>query len=245
MKGLVLALALLVAFHGGRGAACAEDRVDLRLVIAIDVSVSMDQRERMTAQAGFAEAFLDPRVIAAITSGPRGQIAVTCFLWGGEDQVLLLLPWTRVDGPAAGRTVAATIAATPFPTLQRGTATGDALRYAASLLAASPFASERQVVNIASDGVSNAGTQVATMRADLLAAGVTINAMPVLTEGPGTDTPAMAAWNAVVSKFFETRVIGGPDAFVEPARGADDLVAAVRRKLIREIGGPMIVAGLR
>lgn len=247
MRCLAFALCLILVAQSppAISRAAAEDRVDVQLVLALDASTSMSALEREIERAGFAAAFRDPRVARAVTSGPRGRIAVICFLWGGPGQQRLLVPWTLVDGPAAASGFAAALEAVDLQALRRGTAVGDALRYAGALFEESPFEGGRRVVNVASDGVQNAGPDLGPARAALLAAGVTINGMPILASAERPDPRRHGmSWNAAVTRFFAMELVGGPSSFVEVAEGPDDLVPAVRRKLLREINGPALVAGL-
>lgn len=242
MRRLVLALGLLLSAQAAEADATRGLPVDLELVLALDASASMDAEERAIERAGFAAAFRDPAVLRAIRSGPLGRIGVACFAWGGDTEQRVLVAWTLIDGPAAAAAVASAIDGARIVRMRRGTAFGGALRFAGALLAASPFEGRRAVVNITSDGIQNVGSALAPARAGLIEAGVTINGMPIL-DGLGTAGSAgRQAWNATLLGFFEGSVIGGPAAFIEPAGGAEDLVAAVRRKLLREIGEPALVA---
>ena len=249
MRCFAFAFALSLIFFAQAPAiippAAAGDRVDVQLVLALDASTSMSARERAVERGGFAAAFRDPIVARAITSGPRGRIAVICYLWGGPEQQRLLVPWTLIDGPAAAARFAAALEAGEPRALRRGTAFGDALRHAAALFGSSPFEGGRRVVNIASDGVQNAGPDLGPYRAALLEAGVTINGMPILTHlGPPDPRQRGIGWNAAVTRYFTTEVAGGPASFVEVVSDPRDMVPAARRKLLREINEPALVADL-
>jgi hypothetical protein len=240
----IAALSASLWLHAGPSSAA--EPVDVELVIAMDVSASMDGAERQVQLKGFADAFSRPEIVAAIQGGRHGRIAVTVFEWGGPGLQTVIVPWRLVDGEASSAALSQALARRVPGRLNRGTAIGDALRNAATLLAESPYRGDRRVVDLSGDGTSNRGTSVGAAKALLLGSGVTINGLPVAysSETASTedsDEPTLRP--EILVRYFETEIIGGPGAFVEPVLSPDSYSAAIRRKLLREIGGGAAVAG--
>jgi len=238
--GWVLAATVL---FGSAGSLDAADRpapleVDLQLVVASDVSTSMDPEEKQLQLKGFVAAFRNPEVIRAVMRGQRGRMAVTYIEWGGEGRQRVVVPWCLIDGPQAAGAFADKLAATYPGRLSFGTSMGDALVFSAGLFETSGFASERRVIDISGDGKSNKGAPLDLARADVLKRGVTINGLPIVytkRQLASVDVENFAADD--LTSYFLTQVIGGPDAFVEPVWTPAMYPHAIRQKLIREISG--------
>lgn len=202
--------------------------VDMLLVMAVDVSYSVDESEFRLQMDGMALAFQDPAVHRAIKSGTLGRIAVAVTQWSGENQQVVGIPWQIIDGPNAARRLSRQLAAEPRRIGEGGTATGAAMRHAGALLLSAPFHTFRRVMDISSDGRSNRGIWPAKMRDQLAARNITINGLAILNEWPTLDT------------YFETQVIGGPYHFVIVANDYEAYTEAIRIKLLKEIAGPGI-----
>lgn len=221
--------------------------VDVELVIAADVSVSMDREETLLQQNGFAEAFRHPDVLQAIGSGATGRIAVTYFEWGGDGLHRIVVPWTLIDSGESAHRFARKLETSRPARFKRGTSIGSALLKSHRLLRQSGFSGARRIINISGDGMSNKGPDLARARETLLAAGLTINGLPIVYKGHGegmVSDPRLAADPGFLIGYFAREVIGGPNAFVEPVTAVENYADAIRRKLLREIGAPMY-AGLR
>lgn len=237
---------VLITFAWPAERSAASEMVDLELVIATDVSASMSYGERVLQLMGFAEAFRDRTVQQAILAGRQGKIAVTVMEWGGEGRQTVIVPWTLVDGPASADALAETIGSRVPDQLTHGTAIGDALARAESLFAASPYAGTRQVIDVSGDGTSNRGIPIATVRARLVGKGISINGLPIAFGAEQRDEsgrPDQVSAADLIA-YFESEVIGGPAAFVQPAVTLDGFREAVRRKLLREIQGFEMIASL-
>lgn len=229
IAGLLFAICMSsVAFAG--------ERIDLALVIAADVSTSMDPREKAMQQDGFVAAFRQPEIIDAIGSGKYGCIAVTYIEWGGDRGQRMVVPWTLLKDEADCWMFSLRLAENSPTKLRRGTSISEALSYSASLLRQSGYASDRLVVNISSDGVNSIGREVAPVRRELIADGMTINALVISAQGDEDDEEPNLSPEALFS-YFHREVIGGPGAFAMPVRSAADYPSAIYRKLLREIGG--------
>lgn len=224
----------------------AEPAVDVQLVIAADVSTSMDKEEKELQQQGFVEAFRNPELIRTILSGPAARISVTYIEWGGNRAPKVVVPWTVIDSPASALAFAQRLDANFPARMPRGTALGMILEYASYLLQSSGFEARRSVINVSGDGVNNTQPDLAGARAAALEAGATINGMPIVykgllegvLDGAENDFPP-----EYLVDYFETEVIGGPGAFVEPVTSRQNYANAIMRKLVREIGGNNVSIG--
>lgn len=172
---------------------------------------------------GLSAALSDPAVIAAIAAGPAGRIAVTVVQWSGATQQAVMVPWRIIAGARDAHDVAHAIANTPRMVRPAATSMRAMIDLGVSLLARAPFTARRSVIDVAADGLNNAGGAVTLARDRALAAGVTVNGLAILTEYASLPT------------YFRQFVITGPDAFVEEATSFSDYRRAIRRKLLREI----------
>jgi len=206
--------------------------VDLELVLAVDVSGSMDTQERLLQRDGYVQAFLHPDVIAAIGSGLNGRIAVSYVEWAGPRSQTLVMPWRVVDGQKTAEAVSAELARAESPRI-RGTSISSALAFSGALFDNNGFSSGRQVIDISGDGPNNMGPPVVPVRDAVLARGITINGLPVTLRPSGSwSLPA-----GLLDMYYEDCVIGGPGAFFLSVRAPEQLADAIRRKLVLEIAG--------
>jgi hypothetical protein len=231
--------ALAAPFLLSGRAARAQQPVDIELVLAVDVSRSVDEVEQEMQFKGYAAAFRDPKLIEGICAGPLGQIAVTLFTWSDWHIQELLIPWTRIDGRAGAHRVADALDAAPRRTWLYTSISG-AMDYAANLFGQG-YEGTRKVVDISGDGVSNSGRPVADARADALAKGIVMNGLAVVDRSP----QPWAAGLPPLDDYYRDEVIGGPGAFLMVAEGFGAFESAVKRKIIREIAsapphGPLV-----
>jgi hypothetical protein len=222
-----------------RARAEEQEPVDVELVLAVDVSRSVDSEEQELQFRGYAAAFRDPKLIEGIAGGPIGQIAVTMFTWSDWHIQEVLVPWMKIDGMASAERVAATIDAAPRRAWLYTSISG-AMDFASGLFG-QRFEGTRKVVDISGDGVNNSGRSVADARADALAKGIVLNGLAVLDRAP----QPWAAGLPPLDEYYRTEVIGGPGAFLMVAEGFDAFETAVKRKIIREIAtapqpGPLV-----
>ena len=211
----------------------AAEQVDLELVMAIDISGSIDQDEARLQREGYINAFRDPQVINAIRGGSNGRIAVAYFEWSSYNVYRLVLDWTTVGDVASSNALADRLAAMPIMRGMRTSISG-AIDYAIPLFDRSGFDSARRVLDISGDGPNNDGGLITVFRDRAIAKGITINGLPIINDRPNQfGFPTMPD----LDKYYEGCVIGGPGAFVEVARDFGDFERAVRRKLILEIAG--------
>ena len=227
LRLLLLSLCLLC------GPATAQTReVDIELVLAVDVSRSMSFAELELQRRGYAEALTSADVINAIQSGLLGRIALTYVEWAGDGAQRVVVPWTEVASADDARRVADKITATFDDSLRR-TSISSALAYAAKSLQSNDFSGLRRVIDVSGDGPNNMGPPVLNARANVLAEGITINGLPLMTLDALSEI-----WGIPDLDIYYTNcVIGGPGAFVVPVLSWPQFPDAVRRKLVLEIAG--------
>lgn len=218
-----------------------ETLVDVALVIAADVSFSMDREERRLQQTGFVAAFRNPDVIRAIESGPAGRIAVTYIEWGGRGRHRVVVPWMVIGDAAGARDFAALLERSTPARFNRGTSIASALAKAHEMLRTGGFASARRIVNISGNGIEQDGAELARVRAELVADDITINGLPIVYDKPLEDIRDALAMRdpSLLLDHFEREVIGGAHAFVEPVVSVESYGTAIGRKILREIASPI------
>lgn len=235
-----LLTALLLACLGQAAPAQDLREVDLELFLAVDVSRSMSPAELEIQRRGYAQALQSDEVIARITGGLIGEIALTYVEWAGAGTQNVVVPWTLVDSPEAARKIAADITNHFDPSLRRTSISG-ALLYARNSIASNEFTGLRRVIDISGDGPNNQGLLAPVARDRVLADGIIINGLPLMTEDILSER-----WGIPdLDVYYENCVIGGPGAFVLPVLGWDAFEAAVKRKLLLEIAGDTPAAEAR
>ncbi|MEI7875347.1 MAG: DUF1194 domain-containing protein [Alphaproteobacteria bacterium] len=214
----------------------ADTPVDLQLVLAVDVSRSIDEVEAELQRRGYIEALTNERVIDAILSGEHKRIAICYTEWAGTHYQVVVIDWTMLDSPAAARRFAEKLAEAPR-TSQSWTAVGAALAHAGQRFESSGFAPKRRVIDVSGDGRTNDGPPAEIVRDKLVAQGIVINGLPVMMNRTNFGRPP----DLMLDKYYEENVIGGPGSFMIVADNFDHFSRAVRTKLVREIsdaGGP-------
>lgn len=204
--------------------------VDLELVLAVDVSPSMDTEERDIQRLGYVEAFRHPEVVSAIRSGLHGRVAVTYVEWSAPTAQTVVVPWRVVEDTGTAASFADELAEAPDAGM-RGTSISGALLFSAALFDGSGFDGMRRVIDVSGDGPNNRGAPVEPTRDGVVARGITVNGLPLMLR-PGGPGPAVQ-----LDVYYEDCVIGGPGAFIVPVWDVADLGEAIRRKLVLEIAG--------
>lgn len=211
----------------------AETPVDLELALAVDVSRSVDMEEARLQRQGYIRAFRDPGVIRAIKSGMLGRIAVGYYEWAGFKYAKVVVGWTLIDSEASAHAFAAALEGDP-PLSARRTSISQAIDFAVPWFDDNGFQGTRRVVDVSGDGPNNWGDLVTHARDRAIAAGITINGLPILNDGRTT----FSRYNIPnLDLYYRDCVIGGPAAFFVVADNFEDFARAVRRKLILEIAG--------
>jgi hypothetical protein len=230
-----LAPVLLVAgmlAASGLGAR-AGTTVDLSLVLAVDVSASMEPVEQELQRAGFIEAFRSPALHDAVRHGVLGRIAVTYLKWAGEAEQSVVIPWTIIEQPPDATMFADRLSQAP-PHSAGFTSISGAIESGVRQLEDSHVESTRQVIDISGDGPNNKGRPVARARDEALAQGIIINGLPIMIHRPSI-FPEMENLDG----YFRDCVIGRPGSFMIPVQASAQFMEAIRAKLIREIAeGP-------
>ncbi len=226
-------IGLLAVFGLALAARAAEREVDLQLVLAADVSGSMDVEEATLQRRGFANALRHPEIIEAISRGPLGRIAVTYVEWAGDHFQSTLVDWTEISDGASAEAFAAAVEKPPVRTALWTSISG-VIFFGLQRFAESDYVSERRVLDISGDGPNNKGLLVETARDRAIAEGITINGLPIVNDRPSRfGLPPLAN----LDLYYEDCVIGGFGSFVVVADGFRDFARAILRKMLLEIAG--------
>jgi hypothetical protein len=214
---------------------CAAERVDLLLVLAADVSGSMDESKFDLQRSGYAAAFSDPRVIEAIRGGPSGRIAVAFIEWSGIVQQKVVIDWTVISNDETARQFGDHILEAPRAFARNSTSISVGIDFAMTQLDSAPYEARRRVIDVSGDGDNNSGRDVTMARDEAIAKGATINGLVILTEAP-------TGWNSDhtnppggLANYYRNNVIGGPGAFVMVAESSNSFGDIIVKKLIAEI----------
>jgi hypothetical protein len=213
----------------GSPARAAEKAVDLELILAVDISRSMDPDEQQMQRNGYVAAITNPDLVAAITHGPNKRIALSYIEWAGPGTQNIVVDWRAIDGAAAAQAFADALAAAPLQTY-RGTSISGGITFAKSRFDDSGFTAPRRVIDVSGDGPNNMGMPIELAREEVVRAGITINGLPIMIKQMGD---FLSVDNLDV--YYQDCVIGGSGAFLEIVRSADQFEAAIRRKLVLEI----------
>ena len=223
---------LFLAVAGNGPAAAERVPVDLELALGIDVSGSVDNEEAKVQRRGYVAAFANPRVIRSIESGYLGRIAVTYFEWAGFDHNKVIAGWRVIHDTESALDFSLALANAPIETARRTSISG-AIRFALRLFEENEFEGKRRILDISGDGPNNFGGYVPPARDRAVAAGITINGLPVMNGEPRMEGgPTLAD----LDLYYENCVIGGPRSFMVIARSFDDIERAIVAKLVYEIG---------
>jgi hypothetical protein len=243
----ILVVFVLVAASGPMRVAGAQDLVpdtsvpaedivdiDLQLVLAVDVSASIDDQEGRLQREGYVKALLDPLVMQAIKAGPHGRIALAYTEWSGPLDRRVVVDWKIVDGPESAKDFAGLLNAAPILGGRRTSISGAIQHAVAMFHKAKALRATRKVIDISGDGPNNGGFYVHRTRYRAFENGITINGLPIHNDRP---SPLGIPATPDIDLYYEDCVIGGPGAFIVVAETLRSFAAAVRRKLILEIAG--------
>src|SRR5712671_3714130 len=206
--------------------------VDVELVLAVDVSYSMDMDELAIQREGYAQAIISKEFLQALKTGPNGKISVTYFEWAASSDQKIIIPWRVIDGPETADAVANEIMKTPIRRASRTSISG-AINFAMPLFDENPYRGLRRVIDISGDGPNNNGSPVTVARDAALEKGITINGLPIMVKEPSYST--MDIDN--LDFYYEDCVIGGPGSFVVTIKDRDKFKEAIRTKLLLEVAG--------
>jgi hypothetical protein len=229
---MALLVALATTLCASR--AVAAEAVDLLLVLAADVSRSVDAAKFQLQREGYAAAFANPRVLEAIGSGRNGRIAVCFVEWSGLLSQKVVVEWTLIKDADTGRKFGDRLLEAPRSFAER-TAIGAGVDFAASLFAAAPFESPRQTIDVSGDGTNNSGRDVRDARDAAVAKNITVNGLVILSDRPLTWNPDHTNPPGGLAKYYRDNVVGGPGAFVMTAEDFKSFGNALINKLVAEI----------
>jgi hypothetical protein len=204
--------------------------VDMRLVIAVDVSRSIDDDEARLQRKGYLDALADTRVLDAMMGGPLQRMAIAYVEWAGTHYQRTAIDWTLIDSEQAAAAFARQLEASPL-TSQSWTAIGAALAYAGAKFDEPLFRSMRKIIDVSGDGKTNNGPPAEIVRDELVKRGIVINGLPILSDRPNFGRPP----ETDLDTYYEEKVIGGSGAFMVVAKGFEDFGRAIRHKMTREI----------
>jgi hypothetical protein len=229
-----LALALLALLAPVQ--AIAKDgptRVDVELVLAVDISYSMDPEEQRLQRDGYVQAITSPEFITALKSGIHGKIAVAYMQWASSFDQDITVPWMVIDGPESAKAFADKLHEAPYRRARRTSISG-AIDYAMGMFEKNGMSGLRRVIDISGDGTNNDGRIVTEARDEAVRKGVIINGLPLLIRP--------SSWGFVdianLDEYFRDCVIGGPGSFVVAIRDRKDFARATKTKLVMEIASP-------
>jgi len=210
----------------------AEPSVDVELIIAVDVSYSMDLDELAVQREGYAQAIVSKDFLQALRTGPHSKISLTYFEWSASSDQKIIIPWRMIDGPETADAVANEIMQTPVRRGSRTSISG-AILFAMPLFDVDPYRGLRRVIDISGDGPNNNGPPVTPTRDAALGKGIVINGLPIMVKEPSYSTTDIDN----LDWYYEDCVIGGPGSFVVPIKDREQFKEAIRTKLIQEVAG--------
>jgi hypothetical protein len=206
----------------------AEQEVDLALVLAVDISYSMDEDEQKLQRQGYVDALRSPEVLEAISKGAIGRIAVTYVEWAGQRSQDVIVPWTIIEGPESADAFTEKLAAAPIRRAFRTSISGG-IDFSAALFPKSGVKATRRVIDVSGDGPNNEGRAVTDARDEAIAQGITINGLPILLKRPG-----YADINDL-DVYYRNCVIGGVGAFMVQVREVNQFPDVIRSKIMTEV----------
>jgi Protein of unknown function (DUF1194) len=210
----------------------AANTVDVELIIAVDVSYSMDMDELAIQREGYAQAIVSKEFLQALRSLPNGKISITYFEWAASSDQKIIIPWRLIDGPETADAVSNEILKTPVRRASRTSISG-AIYFAMPLFDEDPYHGTRRVIDISGDGPNNNGAPVTPARDEAVSKGIVINGLPIMVKEPSYST--MDIDN--LDYYYEDCVIGGPGSFVVPIKDREKFKEAIRTKLLLEVAG--------
>jgi len=222
------------------GKAANSVEVDVELVMAVDISYSMDMDELALQREGYAQAIASREFLSALKQGTHGKVAVTLVEWAGVADQRVVIPWRLIDSPETAQAVSEEMARAPVRRAFRTSISG-ALMFSSGLFENNGYRGLRRVIDVSGDGTNNQGPLVTQVRDDVVARGIVINGLPIMLKEPQPNSIDIKDLDI----YYEDCVIGGPGAFVVPIREREKFKEAIRTKLVLDIarhdGVPRVV----
>jgi Protein of unknown function (DUF1194) len=240
MRGTLRFAAILLGMSALAPATRAAEPVDLLLVLAADVSRSVDQTKFQLQRDGYAAAISNPRVLEAIRSGFNGRIGVLYEEWSGVGNQKVVIDWTIIDGAKTAQAFGDQLLELPRSFADRTSISG-AIDFAVEQLARAPFTAKRRTIDVSGDGTNNAGRDIVAARDEALAQGITINGLVILSERPLAWNPEHTNPPGGLANYYREHVVGGPGAFVMEAKDFNSFGQAIINKMVAEIAARVTV----
>jgi hypothetical protein len=238
MKFVRTITTLLLLICGGMAVvsatASAAEQVDLLLILAADVSRSIDSAKFQLQREGYAAAISDPRVLDAIRSGRVGRIGLTFVEWSGVGSQRVVIDWVTISDSDSAKGFGDRLLEAPRSFADRTSISG-AIEFAMGQFARAPYDATRRTIDVSGDGTNNAGRDVTAARDEALAKGITINGLVILSETPLAWNPDHTNPPGGLDNYYRNNVIGGPGAFVQVAQDFNSFGQAIVKKMIAEV----------
>lgn len=211
----------------------ADVTVDVELVLAVDISLSMDPEEQRLQREGYMAALRDPEIIKAIRAGQYGKIAVTYMEWAGPDIQIHLVPWRLIDSRESAEAFVSELGSKEYSRYRR-TSISAALDYSFRLFDQNRYRGVRRVIDVSGDGANNSGPPLVPIRDRIVESGVIINGLPIILR----PTMGYSSWDLPnLDRYYASCVIGGAGSFMIPITKPEEFATATRQKLLHEISG--------
>jgi Protein of unknown function (DUF1194) len=228
-----LAAILLPVFLMYSGASRAAG-ADLEVILAADVSRSIDDAEFELQRKGYSAALTDPRVLTAIHARANGVVAVCFVEWSGEEDQQVVVDWTEIRDEEDAGSVAAAIVAAPRSFMGR-TSISAAIDFAMARFATAKWQANRRIIDVSGDGTNNSGRAVTEARDQAIATGVTINGLAIINNKPNLGYSAHTQPPGGLPLYYKQNVIGGPNSFLIVVEDFNSFADAMSNKLAKEI----------
>jgi hypothetical protein len=216
------------------GAASAAEDVDLLLVLAVDVSRSIDATKFQLQREGYAAAVADPHVLDAIRTGRTGRIGLTFVEWSGVGAQKVVIDWTTIGDVDSAKGFGDRLLEAPRSFADRTSISG-AIEFAMGQFDKAPYEAARRTIDVSGDGTNNAGRDVAMLRDEAVAKGITINGLVILSDNPMSWNPDHTNPPGGLANYYRSNVVGGPSAFVMVAENFNSFGQAIIKKMIAEV----------
>lgn len=232
MRPALAATVLMVIFSCAGQARAAG--VDLEVVLAADVSRSIDDAEFDLQRKGYAAALTDPRVLAAIRARSGSAIGVSFIEWSGDEDQQVVVDWSEIRDEEDAGSIAAAILAAPRSFMGR-TSISAAIDFALAHFAKSKWQAGRHIIDISGDGTNNAGRPVTEARDQAVSHGVTINGLAIINDKPNLGYSAHTQPPGGLPLYYRQNVIGGANSFLLVVQDFNSFADAMANKLVKEI----------
>jgi hypothetical protein len=234
MRSTLAAILLPVFLFYSGGLSAAGAGGDLEVILAADVSRSIDDGEFELQRKGYAAALTDPRVLTAIHARANGSVGVCFIEWSGEEDQQVVVDWTEIRDEEGAGTVAAAILAAPRSFMGR-TSISAAIDFAMTRFAAAKWQANRRIIDVSGDGTNNSGRPITEARDQAIASGVTINGLAIINDKPNLGYSAHTQPPGGLPLYYKQNVIGGPNAFLIVVADFNSFADAMANKLAKEI----------